>query len=347
MAVTGLVLQGGGGLGAFELGVIECLLDNGIKPDVVSGVSIGAINATVLCGSRHDDPRVGLRGLWRDLTTPSVPLQPDAINQRMSLFGNPGMYRPRIDYLNILGWTSFYDTDPLERTLEKHVDFDKLGPAHVERAPRTPAPRLILTATNLLTGKLEKFDSHEMQITPAHVRASGSLPPSFPPTPAVPEAGGAEQLYWDGGLFDNTPLSKVISALQESTDEHKIMYVVNLFPSAAPVPQNIQEVVVRMMTLAFSNKAEKDLKRAHQTTEMIRFVSELEKVMDRDDELRRLRDHPGFRILKQFHAPIDIVELTNDDVSGGSDFSAAGIAQRRRRGYEAAELKIREQPLAA
>ena len=40
--VTGLVLQGGGALGAFELGVIEWLLDNEISPDVVSGVSIGA-----------------------------------------------------------------------------------------------------------------------------------------------------------------------------------------------------------------------------------------------------------------------------------------------------------------
>jgi len=67
MAISGLVLQGGGALGAFELGVIECLLDSGIKPDVVSGVSIGAINATVLCGC-HNDPKLSLRELWTDLT---------------------------------------------------------------------------------------------------------------------------------------------------------------------------------------------------------------------------------------------------------------------------------------
>src|SRR6185295_15477112 len=170
---------------------------------------------------------------------------------------------------------------------------------------------------------------------------------SFPPTLAVPEADGAEQLYWDGGLFDNTPLSKVISALQESTDPHKIMYVVNLFPSAAPVPQNIQEVVVRMMTLAFSNKADKDLKRARQTTEMIQFVRELEKVLDRHEDLQQLKEHPGFKTLEAFHAPIHIVEFTNTDVSGGSDFSAAGIEQRRRKGYEAAANQIGKPQLAA
>ena len=57
MAITGLVLQGGGALGAFEPAVIESSLDNGIRPGVVSGVSIGAINATVLCGCRHSDTK--------------------------------------------------------------------------------------------------------------------------------------------------------------------------------------------------------------------------------------------------------------------------------------------------
>ena len=52
--MTGLVLQGGGALGAFELGVIEWLMDHGISPNVVSGVSIGAINATVLAGSKRE-----------------------------------------------------------------------------------------------------------------------------------------------------------------------------------------------------------------------------------------------------------------------------------------------------
>jgi len=104
---------------------------------------------------------------------------------------------------------------------------------------------------------------------------------------------------------------------------------------------------MRMMTLAFSNKAEKDLKRAHQTTEMIHFVSELEKMMDQHDDLRRLKEHPGFKTLKQFQAPIHIVELTNNDVSGASDFSAAGIDQRRRAGYAAASEQIRKLELAA
>ena len=136
--VTGLVLQGGGALGAFELGVIEWLLDNEISPDVVSGVSIGAINAAVLAGSKHGDPRKDLRGLWADLTTPTLPPPLDLANGQMSLFGNPGMYAPRVDYLNLWRWTSFYETGPLRATLSKYVDFDKLKPEATPFAAADP-----------------------------------------------------------------------------------------------------------------------------------------------------------------------------------------------------------------
>src|SRR5204863_993429 len=146
------------------------------------GVSIGAINATVLCGCRDGDPRAALTALWRDLTTASLPPPLDGANQRLSVFGNLGMYVPRTDYVNLWNWTSFYDTWPLAATLRRHVDFGKLCPRNFESGVAGRAPRLILTATNLSTGKLDKFDSAEMPITPAHVAASGSLPPSFPAT---------------------------------------------------------------------------------------------------------------------------------------------------------------------
>ena len=40
-----LVLQGGGALGAYQVGVYQALHEAGIEPDWVIGTSIGAINA--------------------------------------------------------------------------------------------------------------------------------------------------------------------------------------------------------------------------------------------------------------------------------------------------------------
>jgi len=333
--VTGLVLQGGGALGAFELGVIEWLLDNRIRPDVVSGVSIGAINATVLAGSKQADPRQELHGLWADLTTPALPAPFDAANGNVSWLGNSGMYAPRLDYLNLWHWTSVYETSPLRATLERHVDFQKLRPENFTQPLDARAPRLILTATNLATGKLDRFDSLEMPLSPEHVVASGSLPPSFPMTTA-PAPAGRPMPYWDGGLFDNTPLSKVIDALEDSADPDKTMYVVNLFPSGAPLPRNMPEVITRMMTLAFSNRMEKDLRRAHQTTQIIQLVDELDRLMAAHPELQALAQHPGYQAVKELERPIRIVNITNTDVTGPSDFSPDAIETRRLRGYAAA-----------
>jgi NTE family protein len=338
MTITGLVLQGGGALGAFELGAIECLIDSNILPNVVSGVSIGAINAAILCGHKGSDPKASMRNLWKDLTTVSLPFQIDALDKNMSMLGCPGMYQLRTDYFDLMHWTSFYDTTPLLRTLEKYIDFNKLKPG-------TDAPRLILTAVNVFTGKLEKFDSAEMQITPEHVRASGSLPPSFPATKAIapPHSGGAEHLYWDGGLVDNTPLAMVIDALQESQSKNKHLYVISLFPSAiSSAPENMHDVVARMTTLSFCHKIDNDLKRAKKTTELIKFRIKLDQLIESHPEFKELKNTDGYKVLSDFKAPLNICEIVNVNISGASDFSAEGIEQRRQSGYQITAAKIEE-----
>ena len=46
-----LVLQGGGALGAYQVGVYEALHEAGIEPDWVIGTSIGAINGALIAGN--------------------------------------------------------------------------------------------------------------------------------------------------------------------------------------------------------------------------------------------------------------------------------------------------------
>ena len=46
-----LVLEGGGALGAYQVGVYQALTEAGIEPDWVIGTSIGAINAGLIAGN--------------------------------------------------------------------------------------------------------------------------------------------------------------------------------------------------------------------------------------------------------------------------------------------------------
>jgi NTE family protein len=63
-----LLLQGGGALGAYQGGVYEALAEANLHPDWVAGISIGAINATIIAGN-PPNRRVGkLREFWERIT---------------------------------------------------------------------------------------------------------------------------------------------------------------------------------------------------------------------------------------------------------------------------------------
>ena len=59
-----LVLQGGGALGAYQVGVFQALHEAGIEPDWVIGTSIGAINAAIIAGNKPEDRLAKLQEFW-------------------------------------------------------------------------------------------------------------------------------------------------------------------------------------------------------------------------------------------------------------------------------------------
>jgi predicted acylesterase/phospholipase RssA len=65
-----LVLSGGGALGAYEVGVLRVLQEVGLRPRIVAGVSIGAINAVIW--RAHDGACDALEQVWRRLTAADV-----------------------------------------------------------------------------------------------------------------------------------------------------------------------------------------------------------------------------------------------------------------------------------
>ena len=60
-----LVLQGGGALGAYQVGVYQAMHEAGIEPDWVIGTSIGAINGAIIAGNRVEDRFARLAAFWK------------------------------------------------------------------------------------------------------------------------------------------------------------------------------------------------------------------------------------------------------------------------------------------
>src|SRR5881275_1068248 len=72
-----LVLQGGGSLGAYECGVYKTLSRHSIKFDIVSGTSIGALNAAIIAAYSYDsakDSTGKLENFWLELAETLIPL---------------------------------------------------------------------------------------------------------------------------------------------------------------------------------------------------------------------------------------------------------------------------------
>jgi NTE family protein len=247
-----LVLQGGGALGAYQGGVYEALMEAGIEPDWVSGVSIGAINAALIAGNHPADRLPALREFWRRITDRTLWLAaPDGDVFRQgrnayssfttALFGQPGFFEPH----KVNPWllpagardaTSYYDIEPLRQTLLELVDFDLINNRQV---------RFSVGAVNVLTGNFVFFDNAKEKITPAHILASGALPPAFP----MVQVG--TDYFWDGGIVSNTPLQHLLA---QDDNLNSLVFQVDLFSANGPLPRTIQDVMARQKDIMYSSR---------------------------------------------------------------------------------------------
>lgn len=329
-ARSALVLQGGGALGAYELGAARALYeDPHFAPDLIAGVSIGAITAALLARpARGLTPLEALEEFWRKVAVPGV-FFPPAFRAYASLFGNPSFFTPRLDYVSLASWTSIYDTAPLRATLAQLIDLDALN-------DRKATPGLLVSALDVEEGDVRYFYSRDDALTLDHVIASGSLPPSFPMT----RIDG--RFFWDGGLFDNTPLGAVLERLDPAPGSERAIYVVNLFPNKAPLPDNLLEVNERVRNLQFANKTADDLRMLRRIDEVV----ELMEAIDRLAEGTALKSDPAYlAVAKRNYVRVPrIVSVTRPHQVGGfdaSDFSPRTIEERAAEGYAQTKLALR------
>ncbi|MBR1271455.1 patatin-like phospholipase family protein [Bradyrhizobium sp. AUGA SZCCT0222] len=352
----GVVLQGGGALGAYEFGAMIALLElmdaievrgRTLRLVAVTGVSIGAINAACVVGAKdRADARKRLRSLWSELALETPKHWWAAAGRNLALFGVPGFYSPRRDVWNFFNWTNFYDTNPMLGTLKKHVDFDSLN---------SSPTAFVVTAVNLSSGELIRFRNHphkteaKTEIGPLHVLASGSLPPGFPAT-AVNDAS-----FWDGGVVDNTPLGDAIHAFSGSADVDRILIVMNLFRKNRAAPTNMIEVNDRLAELRYGNRLRQDGVNARTINMLLRIIDDLAAAVPEgqlDQKLKdRVLDAGRFKVLDEI-TDIDLTDpalmaeaglpLSSEESGSFRDFSAAGIKRRHDIGYKLAQLKLQK-----
>ena len=327
---TVLVLQGGGALGAYQVGVYQALDEAGIAPQWVIGTSIGAINAALIAGSKPADRVEKLCDFWSrvqndHLIPQGLPswLASAARNYRAITAGVPAFFTPNpmafLSPHNHLGAEAagYYSVAPLRRTLEELVDLDQLNKG---------GTRITVGASSVRTAEMRYFDSRDMPLRLEHILASGALPPGFPPVRIDGE------LYWDGGILSNTPVEVVFD---DNPRRNSLVFAVHIWNPHGPEPETIWEAMNRQKDVQYSSRAVSHIQRQRQIHRMRHIIAELSQLVP--DERRNsnlFADLKSYGCLTRMHVVRLIAPaLDHEDHSKDIDFSASGVRRRREAGY--------------
>ena len=175
-----LILSGGGSKGSFQTGAIKFLAEQEITWDIISGVSVGALNAAFISQysrSKQLDGALALFNLWN------------------SLKGNGDIYKPHS--LGIVGRLiegGYYSIKPLKELIENNISMEKLLSSEV---------KFYTGAISCTTGEFRCVSKEHANIHD-WIMASSAFPVAFPPVHID------EDTWTDGGLGKYSSLEEIL-----------------------------------------------------------------------------------------------------------------------------------------
>jgi NTE family protein len=173
---TAFVLGGGGLLGAHEVGMLRALADAGVRPDLVVGTSIGAING-VLVAADPDGAAARLDRMWQ--------------GEELRLAFSERLWGRAVRLVR--SGTHLHSLEPLRRVLAAALPGDDFADLELP---------FQCVAASIENATARWFSSGPL--VPA-VMASCAVPGLLPPV----EVDGGH--YFDGGLVDSIPVGRAVA----------------------------------------------------------------------------------------------------------------------------------------
>ena len=179
--------------GAFQVGVIQAVLESGFEPEMLYGISVGALNTTFLAneaGRQYHEhktiqwPVAGRKLLEFWIRNITQPQDISILRSRVKLGVNTLMSR----------FDGIVNPLPLHQLIRKHVNNGnfKDNPLHVK-----------VGAVNMATGEI-KYVAPDNPHFLEYVFASSSIPMLMPAVEIE------QQLYQDGGMREVAPIRQAI-----------------------------------------------------------------------------------------------------------------------------------------
>ena len=287
-----IVLSGGGAYGAYEIGVMKALFQGHcpatghlcLDPQIFTGTSVGAVNATFMISQPETDlvsTIEQLESIWinrfaensnncgngvfrfrgnpieffdpncvlRHPLTPVTQVLDDSVFFTRDLLARSAdfVFSTQSLQLRTIGLFNVADLvsiEPLQSTVASIVNLEG-----VRRSQRF----LVVAATHWDNGRLALFTNKDLTDAFGHqiLMASAAIPGIFPPA----RVGG--HVFVDGGVIMNTPL---LPAIRAGAD---VIHVVYLDPNVADIPlqrlQNTIDTFDRLTVIQWAAKANEDI----------------------------------------------------------------------------------------
>ncbi len=375
IAVT---LSGGGAYGAYEVGILKALLRGEspatkfvpLEPDIYTGTSVGAFNATVLAMQSDKTAASAacvLDEIWREMVAETSTSCGNGIYKfrgNPAQFLNPGCYTtepaaPFMQFaddavffaqtfftrsvsfalsqgnvshraLQFIDLSALISVDPFRILLEQVID---------PHAVLNSKKELRVVATNWDDGDVKIFDNTDIgqEFGRDMVRASASIPGIFPPVRV------GDIPFVDGGVVMNTPLKPAIDA---GADE---MHVIYLDPDVKNIPlrrlTNTLDTIDRVYTVMQATKMNEDLKYAERINEGLTVIekaahSKAEVSLDKTETIAFIRTAATIQKRLDSGEPYRRLKIhryhPQDDIGGGLgmlDFDERTIHRLIERGF--------------
>ena len=175
--VRGLVLAGGGAKGSYQVGVYQALMELGWLPDVITGASVGSLNAALFVMGKVNEAA----DLWRSLDNHGVLELPEG--------KTPEELR---DFLLETLRGGGLNTEPLGQTIDQYMDENAIRASHIKYG-------LVITEMNTLRSVQCTLDDIPQGQLKDYMLASSACFPAL----RAREIDGVK--FLDGGYSDNMP----------------------------------------------------------------------------------------------------------------------------------------------
>jgi len=188
-----LVLGGGSMKGAFQVGVIQAVLENGFEPEMIYGISVGALNATYLTNETGHQLKEKKEISWsvagrkllefwiKNITHPQ---DISMLRSRVKLGMNTIMSR----------FDGILDPLPLHQLIRKNV---------LDEYLQSTSVKLKVGAVNIESGEIKYVSPQDSRFLD-YVYASSSIPM------LMPAVSIHNDLFLDGGLREVAPIRQAI-----------------------------------------------------------------------------------------------------------------------------------------